>query len=111
MKNKKSIIPLEKALSSKECEAFLKELGPSWTLLKGAQLKKEYLFKNFIEALAFVNAAGQEAENCHHHPDLLLSYGKVTAFLSTHSVSGLSKKDFDLAEKLDALYIAKTLHE
>lgn len=110
-KDKKNLIKVESALSAKECTALHQELGPSWTLIQSNQLKKEFHFSNFLKGLEFVNNIAELAEQIQHHPDLFLSWGKVGVSLTTHSLKGLSKKDFNLAEKIDALYIAKTFHE
>ena len=59
------------------------------------------MFKNFQEALAFTNKIGEIAEQEDHHPDILLSYGKVKVLLWTHKIDGLSESDFILAAKCD----------
>jgi 4a-hydroxytetrahydrobiopterin dehydratase len=78
------------------------EARPDWTLA-GESIQRTYFFKNFIEAMAFVNKTAQAAEASQHHPDLLIRYNKVTVTLSTHDAGGISHKDFELAEKLDAM--------
>lgn len=108
---KKSIIPTSQALTKKECEALLLELGPSWFFSDDKTIKKNFKFPDFMQGVSFINAIAELAEQERHHPDLLLSWGRVDVSLSTHSVNGLSKKDFSLAEKIDALYIAQTLHD
>jgi len=70
----------------------------------GKTLVKTFKFKNFVQAVGFVNAITPIAEAEGHHPDLCLSWGKVEASLSTHSIGGLSSKDFSLAAKLDRAY-------
>jgi 4a-hydroxytetrahydrobiopterin dehydratase len=67
------------------------------------KLSKEYTFENFATAMAFANQIAQIAEEEGHHPDLLVSWGKVGVSLSTHSISGLSENDFILAAKIDML--------
>ncbi len=64
-------------------------------------LEKEYRFSDFREALAFVNRLGEAAERAGHHPDIFLTWGKVKVTLWTHSVGGLSEKDFALAAEAD----------
>jgi 4a-hydroxytetrahydrobiopterin dehydratase len=66
-------------------------------------LKRSFTFTNFIEAFIFVSRVTVHAEVLKHHPDLLLSYGKVKITLTTHSLKGLTNVDFDLAKKIDAL--------
>ena len=74
-----------------------------WTLVNEHHLEKEYKFPDFREALAFVNRLGEVAEREGHHPDIFLTWGRVKVTLWTHSVGGLSEKDFSLAEKADGL--------
>jgi 4a-hydroxytetrahydrobiopterin dehydratase len=68
----------------------------------GNQITKLFQFKDFLEALAFVNKAGAEAEKMNHHPDIFIhSWNKVKITISTHSEGGITKKDFQLAEKIE----------
>ncbi|NMB08603.1 MAG: 4a-hydroxytetrahydrobiopterin dehydratase, partial [Tissierellia bacterium] len=60
-------------------------------------------FKNFKEALDFVNKVGELAEEEGHHPDIFLSWGKVIIQLWTHKIGGLHENDFILAAKIDEL--------
>ena len=70
----------------------------------GEQIEKEFEFKDFAKALAFVNSVGDEAERMDHHPDLLLhSWNKVKITLTTHSAKGLTENDIELARKIDNL--------
>ena len=74
-----------------------------WTLVNEHHLEKEYRFKDFAEALAFVNRLGEAAEAEGHHPDIFLAWGRVSVTLWTHSIGGLSEKDFTLAARADAV--------
>jgi 4a-hydroxytetrahydrobiopterin dehydratase len=74
-----------------------------WTMANEHHLEKEYRFKDFAEALAFVNRLGAVAEDEGHHPDILLTWGKVKVTLWTHSVGGLTENDFILAAKADGV--------
>jgi 4a-hydroxytetrahydrobiopterin dehydratase len=68
------------------------------------QIEKEFQFKDFAEAIAFVNKVGVEAEKMNHHPDIFIhSWNKVKITISTHSEGGITKKDFQLAEKIEGL--------
>lgn len=68
------------------------------------QITKLFQFKDFAEALSFVNKVGEEAEKMDHHPDIFIhSWNKVKITISTHSEGGITKKDFQLAEKIDGL--------
>jgi len=68
------------------------------------QIAKEFQFKDFAEALAFVNKVGAEAEKMNHHPDIFIhSWNKVKITISTHSEGGITHKDLQLAEKIERL--------
>lgn len=75
-----------------------------WELIEEKEIQKLYKFKDFKEALHFVNEVGKTAEEEEHHPDIELSWGKVKIKLSTHKIKGLSESDFILAAKCDVLY-------
>lgn len=74
-----------------------------WTMVNEHHLEKEYRFDDFRQALGFVNRLGEAAEEEGHHPDIFLTWGKVKVTLWTHSVGGLSEKDFTLAARADQL--------
>ena len=61
------------------------------------------MLPGFPAALMFASAVGQLAERADHHPDILISYRKVTLTLSTHSAGGLTEKDFSLAAQINAI--------
>jgi 4a-hydroxytetrahydrobiopterin dehydratase len=88
-------------LSRAEAEQRLKGLE-GWAL-EGDAIRKQYTFKDFLEAVAFVNRLAPEAEAADHHPDILINYKRVTLTYSTHSEGGLTTKDFDGAATADRL--------
>lgn len=65
------------------------------------KISKRYTFKNFAQALAFVNQVGEVAEAEGHHPDISFGWGYVEISLTTHAIKGLSENDFILAYKID----------
>ncbi|NIT13971.1 MAG: 4a-hydroxytetrahydrobiopterin dehydratase [Candidatus Dadabacteria bacterium] len=69
----------------------------------GLEIEKLYKFKNFIEAVGFVNKVAILAEKADHHPDILIQYSKVKINLSTHSEGGLTEKDFKLANQIESV--------
>jgi 4a-hydroxytetrahydrobiopterin dehydratase len=79
-------------LSREEAEQRLKALN-GWRL-DGEAIRKQYTFKDFLEAIAFVNRLVPGAEAADHHPDILINYKRVTLTYSTHSEGGLTEKDF-----------------
>lgn len=81
-------------------KSSLDQQAPGWTVIDDHELKREFKFADFKEALAFTNKIGELAEAEGHHPDILLTYGKVGVTLSTHAIGGLSNNDFVLAAKI-----------
>ena len=77
---------------------------PHWQLV-GNTIVRELKFKGFVEAIAFVNQLVEPAEAAGHHPDIAISYNRVTVTLSTHDAGGLTANDFALAQVIDALDI------
>lgn len=88
-------------LRGEELQLLNRQLGNGWQIVNEHQLEKEYSFKNFKDALAFVNRVGEIAESEGHHPDLFLSWGKVKIITWTHKIDGLTESDFILAAKCD----------
>lgn len=82
-------------------EELLKQLGRGWDLNEEGHLERLYTFKDFAQALAFVNKVGAVAEAEGHHPDLYLAWGKCKVEIWTHKISGLTESDFYLAAKAD----------
>ena len=74
-----------------------------WNIVLEHHLVRTYTFPDFVSALAFVNRVGALAEEQGHHPDILLTWGKVAITLWTHAVDGLTESDFILAAKIDQL--------
>lgn len=103
--SKKNCIPCRGGVPPLKGEALLQLLCQlnGWKLIDDHHLEKEYLFPNFQEALAFTNKIGAIAEQEAHHPDIILSYGKVIIQIWTHKINGLSESDFILASKYDHL--------
>jgi 4a-hydroxytetrahydrobiopterin dehydratase len=89
-------------LAGKELEALAKEV-PDWKVIDGHHITRAFKFKNFVDALAFVNKVGALAEQQGHHPDICLAWGKAEVTTWTHSINGLSESDFILASKIDRL--------
>jgi 4a-hydroxytetrahydrobiopterin dehydratase len=79
------------------------QLGRDWEVVDGHHLEKEFKFKDFKQALEFTNRVGALAEAQNHHPDILLTYGKVGITLWTHKIDGLTESDFVFAAKVEAM--------
>ena len=87
-------------LSGAEVDERLKALT-GWSR-EGDEIRKQYKFRNFVEAMAFVNRVAQAAEAADHHPDITINYNRVRMALTTHSEGGLTDKDLGMAPKIDA---------
>jgi 4a-hydroxytetrahydrobiopterin dehydratase len=87
-------------LTREDAERRMRSLT-GWTL-DGDAIRKQYTFKDFLEAIAFVNRLAAEAEKTDHHPDILINYKRVTLTYSTHDEGGLTEKDFTGAATADA---------
>ena len=73
-----------------------------WKFVKNA-IEKQFEFKDFTKALAFIIQVGFLAEKQNHHPELLNVYSKVSLRLNTHSENAVTNKDIDLAKAIDKL--------
>ena len=87
--------------SRAEAEEYLAET-PGWEIVEnGKKIKKEFKFKNFNEAIDFVDKVARIAESEGHHPDIHVFFNKVVVELWTHAISGLSENDFIVAAKIN----------
>ena len=74
---------------------------PGWQR-RGNEITRTWSFADFKEAMAFVTRVALFAEAANHHPDIDIRYSKVTLTLTTHDASGLTARDFALAESIGA---------
>jgi len=88
-------------LSRADADQRVKSLS-GWTLY-GDEIRKQYTFKDFLAAIAFVDRLAPDIEAADHHPDIEISYTRVTLTYSTHSEGGLTDKDFTGAATADRL--------
>lgn len=93
---------MSQLLNDREIQENLAQL-PGWTL-EGKQIQYVQKFKDFVEAIGFVNRLVEPAELAGHHPDLMISYNEVTIALTTHDAGGLTQKDFALAIVISAMF-------
>lgn len=75
---------------------------PEWQQQQ-QNIVRTFKFKNFVEAIAFVNQLVEPSEAAKHHPDITIEYNKVTISLTTHDAGGLTQLDFDLAQTISQL--------
>jgi 4a-hydroxytetrahydrobiopterin dehydratase len=90
-------------LSGTDLHALERELGEGWRVVGKHHLEREFTFPDFAQALAFTNRIGAVAEAEGHHPDIHLGWGHVRVEIWTHKINGLTRSDFVLAAKIDAL--------
>lgn len=84
--------------------ALQHQLGPEgngWKIVGEHHLEKDFRFRDFAQALAFVNRVGAIAEEQGHHPDITLAWGRACITIWTHKIDGLTESDFVLAAKCD----------
>lgn len=89
------------ALSKLQVQQRLKKM-PGWSVA-GKAIQKKYTLKSFMPAITLVNKIAEAAESAAHHPDITINYNVVGISLSTHSEDGVTKKDFELASKIDQI--------
>ncbi|MEY2714229.1 MAG: hypothetical protein RIT24_572 [Planctomycetota bacterium] len=88
-------------LADSDVARRLKNL-PEWSQ-PGEEIQRTYRFKDFVQAMAFVERVAERAEAVQHHPDILIRYSRVTLSLSTHDAGGITEKDFDFAAAADTI--------
>jgi 4a-hydroxytetrahydrobiopterin dehydratase len=88
-------------LSDEEIEERLSGLD-GWEREDDA-IGRRFQLEDFKGSVEFVNRLTPEAEEMNHHPDLAISWNKVTVTITTHSEGGLTENDFELARRIDAL--------
>jgi 4a-hydroxytetrahydrobiopterin dehydratase len=89
----------ERTYSDSEIAERLREL-PGWYFEDG-WIRRVYTTDGWPATLMLVGAIGYCAEAAYHHPDLAVTWGRVTVKLSTHSAGGITDKDFALARRIE----------
>jgi 4a-hydroxytetrahydrobiopterin dehydratase len=87
------------ALNAAEIEEVLKA-HPEWHL-EGGKLGRKWSFKDFVEAMAFVNRVAAVAEAAGHHPDIDIRYNQVILGLISHDAGGITRRDAAMAGRID----------
>jgi 4a-hydroxytetrahydrobiopterin dehydratase len=87
------------ALNATEIEEVLKT-HPQWNL-EGGKLVRKWTFKNFVQAMAFVNQVATVAEAAGHHPDIDIRYNQVVLGLISHDAGGITRRDAAMADRID----------
>ncbi|HXO17623.1 MAG TPA: 4a-hydroxytetrahydrobiopterin dehydratase [Candidatus Dormibacteraeota bacterium] len=98
-------------LDDDQIAPLLRQLGPGWHVVERADVKRgavkvltcAYRFADFAAAMQAALRIGAMAEEQQHHPDLHVSWGRLTVDVWTHKIGGLTESDFVFAAKCDAL--------
>ncbi|MEH2182465.1 4a-hydroxytetrahydrobiopterin dehydratase [Nostoc sp.] len=88
-------------LTEVEIQEQAKSLS-DWTV-EDSKLEITRTFKDFMEAIEFVNKLVEPAESAGHHPDIEISYNQVKITLTTHDAGGLTQLDFDVAQVISQI--------
>jgi len=103
----KTCIPCEaggEPMLSEQIMIYAKDV-PKWQVGgDDKNISRRFIFKDFKEAMNFVGKVAELAEREGHHPDITISYNKVTLTLTTHAVGGLTENDFIVAAKVDKIF-------
>jgi 4a-hydroxytetrahydrobiopterin dehydratase len=89
-------------LKGEELDALGRQVN-EWEVVEEHHLRKVFRFKNFREALGFVNKVGELAEEQGHHPNICFGWGRVEVTVWTHKINDLTESDFIFAAKVDTL--------
>lgn len=93
-----------KPMEQQEVVMYLTLLKTPWSVEdEGKLISKQFKFKDFKEAMVFVNKLADLAEEQGHHPNIKISYNKVKLELTTHAIGGLSLNDFIIAAKIEEI--------
>ena len=98
-------MPYAETLTDQEADAALGRLT-DWTR-EGPSIRRTVKMPTFRVAIDLVNAVADAAEEADHHPDILIRWTSVTFTLTTHAARALTRRDVDMAERIDALAAAR----
>lgn len=104
--SQKKCVPCERRtppLTHEQIINLKKQLQLDWGIVEDRKIKHNFRFKNFKEAIRFVNTVADLAEEEQHHPNIKIFYNKVVIELTTHAIGGLSENDFIMASKIELL--------
>jgi 4a-hydroxytetrahydrobiopterin dehydratase len=91
-------------LEREELHKYHDRLDEGWQLVDDHHLSKIYRFKNFRQALDYTVKIGEMSEEEGHHPEIVLTWGRVKVTVYTHAIDALSENDFIWAAKADELF-------
>jgi 4a-hydroxytetrahydrobiopterin dehydratase len=88
-------------LNARQIVNLKSELKNDWEVIDNKKIKHQFVFKDFLEAINFINKIARAAEEMSHHPNILVCYNKITIEIWTHKSGGLTELDFELARKIE----------
>ncbi|CAI2718801.1 4a-hydroxytetrahydrobiopterin dehydratase [Nitrospina watsonii] len=98
----------KQALSDEELQQKLKDMAPEWKVDKNEKgvpfIYRVHRAKEYLKGIDFVKEVAQEAEKENHHPDILIHYKRITVRYWTHTVSGVTLADVEMAQQIDPLF-------
>ncbi len=96
------------ALTTAELEEKLTELAPEWKTGKNEKgvpfIERVKHAKKYMEGIDFVRQVAELADSNNHHPDIFIHYKRITVRYWTHTVSGVTQADVQMAQKVDGLF-------
>jgi 4a-hydroxytetrahydrobiopterin dehydratase len=105
--SKKICIPCQGGippLTHKEINILMQQLEDGWKVYEKKEIRKEYLFIKYTDAIIFTNKIAKLSEKEGHHPFIHIDYKKVIIILFTHKINGLHENNFILASKCDIVF-------
>lgn len=93
------------AYNKKVIEEIIKIRCPAWSYVFPS-IEKKLLTSNFDESIKIANEIAKIANELNHHPEITCRYSAIVIKTHTHDASGITDKDFELAEKIDQLLLA-----
>ena len=110
MINQKKCVPCQGGippLNENQINELIPKIDSQWKVIDNIELRKEYVFESYLDAIKFVNLVAELSEDEGHHPYIHINYKKVIVILFTHKINGLHENDFILASKCDLLILKK----
>ena len=96
------------ALTEHELEEKLKEMAPEWKTGKNEKevpyIQRVHHASKFMEGIEFVRKVAEAAEKNNHHPDIIINYKRISIRYWTHTVSGVTLADVQMAQKINPLF-------
>jgi 4a-hydroxytetrahydrobiopterin dehydratase len=93
------------AYNAKEIEEKLTHKCTFWSYIFPS-IERKFLTQNFDDSIRIANEIAEIANQLNHHPELVFKHNALIIRIHTHSASGITDKDFELAEKIDQLLLA-----